>query len=265
MDNSFGISYLKKNDGEIENLAYDTGYEKCAHLYDLFDTKENIEFFLHYGSEAGEVLDIGAGTGRIAIPLAKKGIKVSCVEPSPAMRGQFNKKLSALPKLAKNVQLVAGDAKSFNFDRTFPAAILSGSFDHFLDDQERLSSLHNIAKHLEPGGTLVFDVGIGYMDDSPLKPAGQIKAENKEYRRFISRKRMPNDTLDWFLIYEVHRSGKLIERIEQHSSAGIIDRARLHHILKETGFKIRREFGDYDFSSFEEGNSVLIIEAAKIR
>ena len=30
------------------------GYEKAAHLYELFDTKENIEFFLRYGSEAGE-------------------------------------------------------------------------------------------------------------------------------------------------------------------------------------------------------------------
>lgn len=44
-------------------MIYDSGYEKCAHLYDLFDKKENIEFFLHYDLEAGEILDIGAGTG----------------------------------------------------------------------------------------------------------------------------------------------------------------------------------------------------------
>lgn len=35
-------------------MAYDTGYEKCAHLYDLFDTKENTEFFFRYASEGGE-------------------------------------------------------------------------------------------------------------------------------------------------------------------------------------------------------------------
>ena len=75
-------------------MIYDSGYEKCAHLYDLFDKKENVEFFLHYGLEAGEILDIGAGTGRIAIPLAEKGIKVFCIEPSPAMRREFLKKLS---------------------------------------------------------------------------------------------------------------------------------------------------------------------------
>ncbi|MCK4397191.1 class I SAM-dependent methyltransferase [candidate division WOR-3 bacterium] len=91
-------------------MIYDSGYEKCAHLYDLFDKKENIEFFLHYGLEAGEILDIGAGTGRIAIPLAEKGIKVFCIEPSPAMRREFLKKLSQRPELSENIILIEGDA-----------------------------------------------------------------------------------------------------------------------------------------------------------
>jgi len=43
-------------------------YEKAAHFYDLFDAKENIEFFFHYASEAGEILDIGAGSGGIHLP-----------------------------------------------------------------------------------------------------------------------------------------------------------------------------------------------------
>lgn len=244
-------------------MPHDAGYESCAHLYDLFATEEKTEFFLHYGIEAGEVLDVGAGTGRIALPLAEKGVKVFCVEPSPAMRGQFEKKLKDRPELAENIQLIAGDASSFNLNRTFPAAILASIFDHFLNDEQRSSSMHNIARHLQPGGTLVFDVGIGYMDDSPLKPGGQAKLGNKEYRRFLSRKRMPDDTLDWFLIYEVHQSGKLIERIEQHSSSGIIDRAKLHRLLKETGFEVVREFGDYDFKAFEEGDKMLVIEAVK--
>lgn len=36
-----------------------TGYEKCAHLYDLSDRKENIEFFHRCAATAGEILDIG--------------------------------------------------------------------------------------------------------------------------------------------------------------------------------------------------------------
>jgi hypothetical protein len=74
-----------------------SGYEKCAHLYDLFDTKENVGFFLRYGSEAGEVLDIGAGTGRI-VPLSfypvPQGERKSRPPLTPAYGGIFDLILS---------------------------------------------------------------------------------------------------------------------------------------------------------------------------
>lgn len=53
------------------------GYEKSAHLYDIFDAKDNIDFFAHYASDAGEILDVGAGTGRIAVPMPEKRRKLS--------------------------------------------------------------------------------------------------------------------------------------------------------------------------------------------
>ena len=241
-----------------------SGYEKCAHLYDLFDAKENIEFFLRYATEAGEVLDIGAGTGRIAIPLAEKGLKVFCVEPSPAMRREFEKKLSALPELSKNIELVAGDAASFKFPRTFPAAFLSGVFDHFLDGKERLAALRNIAKHVETHGKLIFEVGLGYMKDSPMSAAGKVTQGDKEYRRFMEGKVLPDEKMEWLLVYERYQSGKLTERIEERWLAGIIDRAKLHRLLKDTGFEIKREFGGHDFKEYKEGDLLLIIEAEKL-
>lgn len=60
----------------MRSLSDNSGYEKAAHLYDLFDQKANIEFFFHFAFQAGEILDIGAGTGRIAIPLAERGVTV---------------------------------------------------------------------------------------------------------------------------------------------------------------------------------------------
>lgn len=245
-------------------MGHVTGYEKCAHLYDLFDTKENIEFFLRYGSEAGEVLDIGAGTGRIAIPLAERGMKVFCVEPSPAMRREFHKKLSALPEVSKNIELVAGNTTSFKFPRAFPAAFLSGTFDHFLDDKERLAALRNIAKHLEPRGKLVFEVGLGYMKDSPMSPAGKVTQGDKEYRRFVESKVLPEEKMEVLLVFEIYQSGKLAEKIEERSLAGIIDRAKLHRLLKETGFEVKREFGGHDFKEYKDGDLLLIVEAHRL-
>ena len=239
------------------------GYEKTAHLYDLFDTKENIEFFYHYASEAGEILDIGAGTGRIAIPLAERGVRVVCIEPSPAMRRESQKKLSERRELSKNIELIGGDAMSFDLGRKLSAAFLSGTFDHFLNDEERLSSLKNIGKHLKPNGKLVFDVFLGLMKDSPLSPAGKVKKGDIEYRRFVGDRILPDEKMEVILVFETYKAGKLMERIEERSIVGLVQRERLHHLLKQGGFEVRNEFGNYDFSKFKQGDSLLVIEAIK--
>lgn len=244
-------------------MTYHSGYEKSAHLYDLFDTKENFEFFLHYGLKAKETLDIGAETGRIAFPLAEKGVNVFCVEPSPAMRREFLKKLSKRRDLLEHISLIEGNAMSFNLDRTFPAAFLSGSFDHFLDDRERLSSLTNINKHLDQNGKLVFDVSLEPLKNKPLSPAGTAKKDNLEYRRFVGGKLLPDEKKEVLLVFELYESGNLIERIEERSLVGIIDRSKLHRLLKQAGFEVRREFGSYDFANFRNGDSQLIVEAIK--
>lgn len=244
-------------------MIHVSGYEKCAHLYDLFDTRENIEFFLHYGSEAKEILDIGAGTGRIAFPLAEKGVDVFCVEPSPAMRREFLKKLGQRRDLSEKVTLIAGDATSFDLGRTFPAIFLSGTFDHFLNDEQRLSSLSNINKHLDQNGKLVFDVSLESMKDTSLSPAGTVKKNNLEYRRSVGGKLLPDGKKEVLLVFETYESGKLIDRIEERSLVGIIDRDDLHRLLRETGFEVKREFSNYDFTKFQNGDSLLIVEAIK--
>lgn len=242
----------------------DQGYEKSAHLYDRFDTKDNIPFFLHYGRAAGEILDIGAGTGRIAIPLAEAGDKVFCVEPSPAMRKVFQGKLSKKRDLSKNITLVGGEARSFDLGREFPAAYLSGTFDHFLDHDERVASLLNIKRHLCIGGTLIFDAFIGLMRERPISPAGEVIEGNMTYKRFVGVKLLSEMQLEVQLIYEVIENEILVERIEEKSITGILDRERILALLEKTGFMVEEEFGNYQRDPFQEGDEILIIQASKV-
>ena len=242
-------------------MAQDRGYEKVAHLYDLFDNKDNIEFFSYYATRAGEFLDIGAGTGRIAIPLAQRGARVIAVEPSPAMRTQFRKKLDALHELQDRVTLIAGTAASFRLDRPVPAAFLSGGFDHFLDPAERLASLENIGRHLQVGGVLVFDVFLGLMKDSPLAPADEVKTENQTIRRFVGSKILPDRRIEVTLVFETYQNEALRERIEQRSWADITDRTEVHRLLAQASFVVTHEFSDYQFTPFKTGAPLLIVEA----
>jgi predicted RNA methylase len=75
------------------------GYDRVAHLYDLFGSQDTIDFHVQYASGVSEVLDIGAGTGRVAVPIARTGTRVVCVEPSSAMIDVFRRKLEDDPGL----------------------------------------------------------------------------------------------------------------------------------------------------------------------
>ena len=254
-------------DGEttMEGPRETTGYESSAHLYDLFDQKPNVEFFYHYAAQAGEILDIGAGTGRIALPLAERGVRVTCIEPSPAMRREFERKLAQRPDLAARIRLFAADARSFDAGRTFPAAFLSGTFDHFLDGEERRSSLVNIARHLVPDGLLVFDVFLGLMTDSPLAPAGIATMGEEEVRRFVGGRILPDGKMETHLLFEVYRGDALLERIVERSRVGITTRDGVHQILAETGFGVQHEWSSYGFAPHKAGDPLLILEAVKRR
>jgi ubiquinone/menaquinone biosynthesis C-methylase UbiE len=239
------------------------GYERVAHLYDFFASSENMDFFVACGVEAGEIMDIGAGTGRIAIPMAERDVNVWCVEPSTAMLHEFRLKLQSKPKIAGRIKLIQADAAGFRLARTFPAALMSGSFDHLMNRRERLEALTNIGRHLDAGGRLVFDIGLGYMNDSPLKLAGEKTVSGKTYRRLVGRRVLPAGLIDYTLVFETVENGRVTKRIEQKSSAGISDRDEVHHLLKAAGFKIAKEFGGYQRGAYREGDDILVIEAVK--
>ncbi|UCG02164.1 MAG: class I SAM-dependent methyltransferase [Candidatus Heimdallarchaeota archaeon] len=243
-------------------MVVDKGYEKSAHLYDIFDNKDNITFFLKYGEEAETILDIGAGTGRIAIPLAERGVKIVCIEPSPSMRKEFLKKLQNRPELEDRITLVAGDVQTFRLAEIFSVVFLSGSFDH-IPNRDRIISFQNINRHLKPNGKLIFDIHIGNMKDSPLLLVDTVKRKNYEYKRFIGTKILPDNMIDVLLVFETYKQGKLIEKIEQRSSAFTTTQTKVHQLLEETNFIIQKEYSDYHYSPFYKGDSLLIIEAIK--
>jgi hypothetical protein len=179
------------------------------------------------------------------------------------MRGEFERKLQKEPRLREYITLLEGEAKSFDLGRAFPAAFLSGSFDHLLNDAERLAALRNISRHLPVGGVLVFDVFLGLMKDTPLSPAGVVEAGDREIRRFVGGRMLSGQRKETRLVFEVYEDGELVKRIEERSLVGITNRETIHQLVRTAGFEVQREWGDYDFKPFQEGDSVLIVEAAK--
>ena len=104
---------------------------------------------------------------------------------------------------------------------------------------------------------------LGVMTPSGSKPSDEVSRGRYVYRRSVASRLLPDGLLEILLVYETDLDGRLVERVEERSLAGVITRKHVHTLLHDTGYSIRREFSDYDKTAYHEGDSILIVDAQK--
>jgi SAM-dependent methyltransferase len=140
--------------------------------------------FLAALAGAGPALELGIGTGRIALPLAAKGIPLHGIELSGAMVEQLRRKPGGA-----EIPVTLGDFATATVDRTFTLTYLVFNTVMNLTSQaEQVAVFRNAAQHLQPGGCFVVEV---IVPDLQRLPRGEI------YRPFtISADRLGFDEYD---------------------------------------------------------------------
>ena len=112
--------------------------------------------FLADLADSGAALELGIGTGRIALPLAKRGVSVHGIELSEAMVEQLRAKPGA-----EAIDVTIGDFASTRVDKVFSLAYLVFNTINNLTTQDaQVACFENVATHLEPGGSFVIEVGV---------------------------------------------------------------------------------------------------------
>ncbi|ATY13166.1 class I SAM-dependent methyltransferase [Amycolatopsis sp. AA4] len=105
---------------------------------------------------AGRALELGIGTGRIALPLASRGVPVSGIDLSSAMAAQLRAKPGG-----EAVDVTIGDFATTRVAGAFSVAYLVYNTIGNLTSQEaQVACFRNAAAHLEPGGCFVIEVGV---------------------------------------------------------------------------------------------------------
>ncbi len=204
------------------------------------------------GIEARQVLDLGAGPGRHALPLARAGFSVTAVDTSPSLLARLAEAAGEL-----SIEIVEADMRQFRRDQAFDLVLVMWtSFGYFDDEADHGRVLDAIRASLKPGGRLVLDlVGLEYLCRN-LQPVhlteyddGRILIERPLLTRDLTR--LENE---WYLI-----DGDRVHRAE--FSHRVWSAGEIAALLKNHGFRLRALHGDYDGGPYELDSERLIVIA----
>ena len=151
---------------------HDDGYfdERVAARYDessadMFDPAvvDPVLDFLVELAGGGRALELGIGTGRIALPLAQRGVSVHGIDMSNAMVARLRAKAGA-----EDIGVTIGDFATTTVDGTFSLAYLVfNTILNLTTQAEQVACFRNVAAHLEPGGCFVIEVGLPELQRLP--------------------------------------------------------------------------------------------------
>jgi SAM-dependent methyltransferase len=111
-----------------------------------------VDFLLPFA--AGGALELAIGTGRIAVPLAERSVRVAGIDLSPDMVAELRRKTDAIP-------VAIGDMTSTRVDGTFSLVyIVCNSINNVTTQNGQVDVFATAAAHLEPGGCFVVEVGV---------------------------------------------------------------------------------------------------------
>jgi SAM-dependent methyltransferase len=137
--------------------------ERVAERYDktsadMFDpaTVDPVVDFLAELASDGSALELGIGTGRIALPLAQRGIRVHGIDLSEAMVARLRAKPGS-----DQIDVTIGDFATTTVNGRFSIAYLVfNTIMNLTSQDEQVACFQNVAAHLQPGGCFVIEVGI---------------------------------------------------------------------------------------------------------
>ncbi|GEM45015.1 class I SAM-dependent methyltransferase [Deinococcus cellulosilyticus] len=222
----------------------------------------------HYARMAdrihGKVLELGAGGGRVTIPLARRGHAVTALELSSGMLdyARFYAQQEGV-----EVQWVQGDMRDFDLSDTFDLIIAPfNALMHLYTPKDQKKALDSIVKHLAPGGTLAFDV---YVPNFGLQ--GVLRHEGEtfitpEFRRdvFVMQRIDPVKQLatTQYFVDTTDQAGTL--RREHHSLIQrYYTRYELEWMLLSVGLQAQFS-GSFSGDPFTAESHVMVVQASRI-
>ena len=224
-------------------------YDQIAAFYDPWSVSvtEDVDFYVEEAlASGGPVVELAVGTGRVAVPVAKAGVRVIGVDQSPEMLA-VARAYAEREGVSELVDLRLGDLREPPVGERVPLVTCPfRSLLHMRDETDKLRALRAARELLEPHGRLVFDV---------FAPSAEDIAETDG--RWLEREPGIFERADWdeelrTLTLSV-RSGSASTSFTLHW----LDAQEWRALLEEAGFEVEALHGWFDRRPFDGGEDMI--------
>jgi SAM-dependent methyltransferase len=247
-------------------------------MYDLFSggglLRGDIAFYLECAERfGGPILELGAGSGRITMPLANAGYDIVGLDLSPTMLQIASGRLAAFPEAKERVVLVPGDMTEFELEQRFKLTIVAArSFQHVVTPAKQRAVLDRIRRHLLPGGHLVLDLFDPNFEmlfavagsEFPSREMRDPRTGRLVRRTVVARHNDPlKQTISETLRFEViDPLGNIVEQEETFWTLRWSTRQETKYLLELCGFEAIEQYSDFKKTPPDYGREQLWIARA---
>jgi SAM-dependent methyltransferase len=245
-----------------EVIVGEAVFDGVARFYD-YEQKEfskDIPFYIEYAKRCrGEVLELGCGTGRIIIPMAKQGIKVTGLDASEEMLNIARRKIEVDQEVERNITLINGDMRDFDISKKFSMILIAfRSFQSLLTREDQVACLDAVRRHLSDTGLFILDLFAPRHDllaqvERSVNLGKFHDEENDVYvtRRAEDRYDLAKQTLHEDRFYEwADKNGKPQRQIWSFDLSYLF-RYEAELLLERCGFTVGQVYGDFDKSPYD--------------
>lgn len=251
---------------EIEMTAY-ASWDHVASLYDIYaQATFDVPFFIQEAAKSSrDILELMSGTGRVSIPLARAGVRLTCVDNAPEMLAILRQKLT---KENLSVQVYEMDVRELALHRQFDLILIPfHSFSELISTTDQEKALARIHEHLSKRGRFICTLH---------NPSQRLRSVDGQLRLVGTYPDNEHQTTLLFWTLSSYEPATRIVHIsqfyEQYSNRGVLQEKRLLQInfvllqreafetlAKSAGFKVLALYGDYSYTPFDEETSPYMI------
>ena len=247
-------------------------FDQWAEWYDVYYSnvpEVETSFYVDLARESeGPVLEIGVGTGRVAIPTVSAGVDVVGLDLNQAMLDRADAKLRRIQPLTVVLDLIRGDMREFDLSKTFPlVTIPSNTLLLALTQQDQLRTLRCAARHLEPDGRLVFDVFIpgpdllADRDTTPFVWGETIHPDTGNVVVMSAINRADGATQinrETQIFDEYDGAGRIVRRAELPITLRYLFPSECHALIEQAGLVALSVLGGFDGQPLSEDSEEMI-------